>query len=60
MTHSKGRQFEGELARGYKLMNPENLEFAELALRAQEEVLEKPSATKKRRPVSYSKVSGRL
>ena len=45
------RRIEDELARGYELMNQENLEFAELALSAQAEVLEKRAATQKRRTV---------
>jgi len=44
-------QLERELARGYELMNQENLEFAELAIGAQAEALEKRAATKKRRTV---------
>lgn len=44
-------RLEEELARGYELMNRENLEFAELAMSAQAEVLERRAATKKRRTV---------
>lgn len=51
VTQVQQLRLQEELARGYELMNRENLEFAELAMSAQAEVLERRVGTTKRRTV---------